>query len=107
MSFFGRSATRRAFRYIFARLNFPATKISPKSHFPSPNPNSHYLAKDAAPIPNALGTSKLRILASKPVAEPVEAPHNKSQLTIDASWLLQYKQNKKGEPFDSPEIYLE
>ena len=27
----------------------------------------------------------------------------KSQLTSSVSWLLQYKQNKKREPFDSPE----
>ena len=54
--FFWAFATRRAFRYIFARLNFPRSKklfpnpISrPRIPFPVP------LAKDAASIPNALG----------------------------------------------------
>ena len=56
---FGRSATRRAFRYIFARLISPRSKKSvPESHSPYPNPDS--LAKDAAPIPNA--TCKKRIV---------------------------------------------
>ena len=58
--FFGRSATRRAFRYIFARLISPRSPILvPKSHSPFPNPISHHLAKDAAPIPNAKGLLKI------------------------------------------------
>ena len=43
---------RRAFRYIFARFISPRSQISvPKSRIPFPVP----LAKDAAPIPNAMG----------------------------------------------------
>ena len=50
---------RRAFRYIFARLNFPRLKISTITRSPSPNPNPHYpLAKDVAPIPNATRKKK-------------------------------------------------
>ena len=62
MSFFGRSATRRAFRYIFARIIFLSLKNLSKSHSPPPfpNPNSHYLAKDAAAIPNAVGLLKIK-----------------------------------------------
>ena len=52
---FGRSATRRAFRYIFARFISPRSQIpAPIPHSPSPNPIvPKTLAKDAAPIPNA------------------------------------------------------
>ena len=58
---FGRSATRRAFRSIFARF------ISPRSQIPVlqsqiPVPESHFpfrFAKDAAPIPNAVGLLKI------------------------------------------------
>ena len=59
---FGRSASRRAFRYIFARLisvslpQIPFQFPNPISRFPFPNPET--LAKDAAPIPNALAAIK-------------------------------------------------
>ena len=57
---FGRSASRRAFRYIFARLisvSLPQIPFpNPISRFPFPNPET--LAKDAAPIPNALAAIK-------------------------------------------------
>ena len=39
-SLFGRSASRRAFRYIFARFISPRSKISPNS--PIPVPESHF-----------------------------------------------------------------
>ena len=47
--------SRRAFRYIFARIISPHSQIPPN---PIPAPESHCpqtLAKDAAPIPNAAG----------------------------------------------------
>ncbi len=47
---FGRSATRRAFRYIFARLISPRSKKSvPESHSHSPYPN---------PVPNSRSRSR-------------------------------------------------
>ena len=52
----GRSASRRAFRYIFARHHFhlaPKTRSRPQIPFPNLVPN--LLAKDAAAIPNATG----------------------------------------------------
>ena len=58
----GRSATRRAFRYIFARLisiSRPkldlGTSTSSVTSSSSPKLVPDLLAKDAAPIPNALG----------------------------------------------------
>ncbi len=43
---------RRAFRYIFAR------SPRPRSQIPFPNLVPAWLAKDAAPIPNALAAAK-------------------------------------------------
>ena len=63
--FFGRSGyRRRAFRYIFARLI--SVSHEKTSSFPNLVPEplfQHPLAKDAAPIPNALEAtiSKARI----------------------------------------------
>ena len=55
----GRSASRRAFRYIFARLN-PISLPKTHSRIPSPKPVPDSLAKDAAPIPNATCKKKIR-----------------------------------------------
>ena len=68
-SLFGRSASRRAFRYIFARFISPRSQIPvPNSQFPilrSRSPFPTPLAKDAASIPNALAMStELRALGS-------------------------------------------
>ena len=58
----GVPASRRAFRYIFARLiplpipaPVPAPALKSRPRIPSPSPNPEKLAKDAAPIPNAAG----------------------------------------------------
>ena len=57
---FGRSGyRRRAFRYIFAHSKYGlGTSTGSVTSSPSPFPNPVPLAKDAAPIPNALAAIK-------------------------------------------------
>ncbi len=53
--------SRRAFRYIFARLN-PISLPQSRSQIPFPKLVPDSLAKDAAPIPNASGATQARML---------------------------------------------
>ena len=74
-TFFGRSASRRAFRYIFARLisvsltqNInSALRQAQRPRSRSQNTFPFPLAKDAAPIPNAKSNQKLKLLAFEPL----------------------------------------
>ena len=50
--------------------SFPPRSKKTEVHSPKSEVRNRF-AKDAAPIPNALEAPKLRILALKPVAEPV------------------------------------
>ena len=70
---FWRSATRRAFRYIFARLISASLKND--RCLLSVVCCLKMLAKDAASIPNALEAVGLRQLVFEPVTEPIEVPN--------------------------------
>ena len=67
----GRSGyRRRAFRYIFARFILVSLPKLVPQKIPFPSPKTVSLAKDAAPIPNALAATNTKALLIAHSSQP-------------------------------------
>ena len=62
--------SRRAFRYIFARFGFLLAQKNPVVRGPKSEVQSPSLAKDAAPIPNALGNGNGDVFTHRIIINP-------------------------------------